>query len=173
MSKSFLRRSLNRALHLVARQAPGATTFRPMLHRLRGVRVGDKVFIGDEVYLDNEYPEAIEICAGVQISVRVVIIAHTRGPGKIIVGANAYLGPNAMITCPEGRVLRIGEGAVIGAGALVTRDVPPRAVIMNTPSSIVAKAGVSLSEARTFEEFVRGLEPIRRKKSKPSPASGD
>lgn len=164
MKKSTLRRLTNRMLHILARQVPGACTLRPFLHRLRGIHIGKDVFIGDDVYLDNEYPEAIEIDAGAQLSVRVVVIAHTRGPGKVRIGSHAYLGPNVVVTCPEGRSVMIGEGAVIGAGVVVTRDVPPRVVLMNEQPRAVAKANISLSEAATFEEFVRRLEPVRTKR---------
>ena len=58
--KNLLRRIANRILGLVARWAPGATTVRPFLHRLRGVRITGRVFIGDDVYMENEYPECIE-----------------------------------------------------------------------------------------------------------------
>ncbi len=61
---SFTRGLSNRLLHLMARQLPGATGLRVRLHRWRGVKVGLNVFIGDEVYLENEYPERIEIQDG-------------------------------------------------------------------------------------------------------------
>src|SRR5271170_6343938 len=84
MEKSFVRRCSNRILHLMARFLPGSLSLRPFLHRLRGVTVGDGVFIGDDVYLDNEYPECIEIHENALISMRTLLIAHTRGPGRII-----------------------------------------------------------------------------------------
>src|SRR5256885_9210762 len=105
-----------RTLHLLARFAPGATSFRPFVHRLRGVAIGKDVFIGDEVYLENEYPEAVEIQSGVQISVRAIIIAHTRGCGRVVIEKDAYIGPNTVIAASGDRVLTIGEWAVIGAG---------------------------------------------------------
>src|SRR2546425_3486004 len=96
MKKSFQRRVFNRVLHFLARHCPGSTGFRPLLHRLRGVKVGRNVFIGDDVYLENEYPEAVEIQDGVEISVRAIIIAHTRGAGKIIIEKDVYLGANSL-----------------------------------------------------------------------------
>ena len=66
VKKSLLRGISNRILHLLARFSPGATSVRPLLHRLRGVRIHGTIFIGDEVYLENEYPEAIEIQEGAQ-----------------------------------------------------------------------------------------------------------
>ena len=61
----LLRRISNRLCHLMARQLPGATGLRIALHRFRGVTIGTGVFIGDDVYLENEYPERLEIHDGV------------------------------------------------------------------------------------------------------------
>ena len=82
MKKSVLQRILNRVLGLLARILPGATTLRPALHRLRGVRITGRVFIGDDVYLENEYPENVEIQDGAVVSLRSVLLAHTHGLGK-------------------------------------------------------------------------------------------
>ena len=76
--KSFARRVCNRLLHQLARSLPGASSLRPFLHRLRGVKIHGKVYIGDDVYLENEYPECIEIHDEVQIGLRTTVIAHTR-----------------------------------------------------------------------------------------------
>ena len=134
---------------------------RPMLHRARGVKIGRGVFIGDDVYLDNEYPESIEIQERVQISIRAVIVAHTRGPGKVIIGTEAFIGPHVVIACSGGRVLKIGEGAVISAGCVVTRNVPPRAVLTPAPAQFAGIARVPLTTARNLEEFYSGLAPLK------------
>jgi acetyltransferase-like isoleucine patch superfamily enzyme len=131
------------------------------LHRLRGVKIGKNVFIGDEVYLENEYPEAVEIQDGVQISVRAIIIAHTRGSGNVIIEKDAFIGPNTVIVTSGSRPLRIGEGAVIGAGVVVTNDVAPHMFVANDSSRVIAKALVPLTKAEKMEDFIRGLEPIR------------
>ena len=164
--KGIFRRALNRLLHSLAKSLPGATSLRPALHRLRGVTIGHDVFIGDDVYLENEYPEAIEIQDGVQISLRAVVIAHTRGPGKVIIERNAYLGPSAMLITSSGRTLKIGEGAVIGAGVVITSDVGPQLFIPSPQSKAVAKATVPLSTANTIGDFVRGLVPLNDRSSR-------
>jgi acetyltransferase-like isoleucine patch superfamily enzyme len=161
MKRSLPRRVFNRILHSLARSSPGSTGLRPFLHRLRGVKIGSNVFIGDDVYLENEYPEAVEIQDGVQISVRAIIIAHTRGPGKVIIEKDAYVGPNTVVVTSGGRTLRIGEGAVLGAGVVITNDVAPHMFVANTSARIVAKARVSLAKADKVEDFIRGLVPIR------------
>lgn len=160
MSASLLRRISNRWLHLLARFSPGSTSIRPFLHRLRGVNMGKEIFIGDDVYLENEHPESVEIQDGVHISLRAIILAHTRGAGRVVIEKDAFIGPNAVIAGSSGKILRIGEGSVIGAGVVITRDVPAHVLIANESPKPVAKVGVPLTKAETVEEFVRGLSPI-------------
>lgn len=117
------------------------------------------------MYLENEHPAAVEIQTGVHISVRAIILAHTRGPGSIVIERDAFIGPNAVIITSGSKPLRIGEGAVIGAGVVVTRDVPAHVLLANEAAKPVATVGVPLTKAETVEEFVRGLSPIRPPKS--------
>ncbi len=157
----FARRIANRLFHLMARQLPGATGLRVRLHRWRGVKVGLNVFIGDDVYLENEYPERVEIQDGAQISVRAIVLAHTRGPGWVVIEKDAYIGPNAVVVTSAGKTLRIGEGAVVGAGVVVTKDVPPRIFVAPPAASPVARVTVPLAKAKRVEDFIRGLTPLR------------
>src|SRR5580704_8877392 len=147
MSASLPRRISNRLLHVLARFSPGCTTLRPFLHRMRGVKVGKDVFIGDDVYLENEHPSAVEIQDGVHISLRAIILAHTRGPGKLVIGKDAFIGPNAVIATSGNRTLHIGEGAVIGAGVVIGRDVPERAFVPSPAAAPMATAMVPLTKA--------------------------
>ncbi len=165
MSANLIRRVSNRVLHLVARYSPGSTSLRPFLHRLRGVHIGKEVFIGDDVYLENEHPEAVEIQDGVHISVRAILLAHTRGCGRIIIEKDAFIGINTVIATSGNRTLRIGEGAVVAAGVVITRDVPAHTFVANEAPKPVATVGVPLTKAETVEEFVRGLSPIRPPKT--------
>jgi len=163
MSKSILRRATNRALHIIARFCPGSTTLRPALHRWRGVKVGREVFIGDDVYLDNEWPERIEIQDKVQISMRSIVIAHTRGPGQVVIEKEAFVGPNSVLVAGAGRVLRIGTGAVVGAGSVITKSVPPRLYVAPPAVEILARVRIPLPRAETMEEFWGGLEALERR----------
>jgi len=54
--------------------------------------------------------------------------------GTIVIGHDVWIGHNAIITP---RVSSIGNSAVIGAGAVVTRDVPAYAVVAGNPARIV------------------------------------
>ena len=53
------------------------------------------------------------------------------------IGRGAVIGAHAIVMCPTGRTLTIGEEAVIGAGALVIDDVPARARVLAEPSRVV------------------------------------
>jgi len=103
VTKPLHRRMLNRVLHSAARILPGSVSVRSTLHRWRGVSVGRDVFIGEEVYLENEYPECIEIGDSTEIGLRTVILAHLRGPGRVVIGRNVWIGPCCLIASANGR----------------------------------------------------------------------
>ena len=161
MEGNILRGSINRILHLMARFSPGASTIRPFLHKLRGVKIHGKVFIGDDVYLENAHPDCIEIHDGAQIALRTNIIAHFRGSGKIIIGKNVWIGMCCNIAASPGQILNIGEGAVVGMGSTVTRDIPPFTFVIGSPAKPKYKVTVPMTLETSFEDFKRGLIPIK------------
>lgn len=55
--------------------------------------------------------------------------------GPVIIGDDVWIGPNATIL----KGVRIGEGAFIEAGSLVTRDVPPRARMLGNPAQQIGE----------------------------------
>ena len=52
----------------------------------------------------------------------------------IIIGNDVWIGEKAIIL----KSVRVGDGAVIGAGAVVTKDVPPYSVVAGNPARIIA-----------------------------------
>ena len=160
MEKHIVRRIANRLLAAAARFGPGATSLRPYLHRLRGVRITGRVFVGDDVYIENEYPECVELEDGVQICLRSVLIAHTRAVGRIVIKKNVFVGVGCIIIAVPGRTLTIGEGAVITAASVVSTDVPPGILFGMDKAKPLAQVRVPLTMDTDYERFVAGLRPL-------------
>jgi acetyltransferase-like isoleucine patch superfamily enzyme len=161
MEESLLRGSINRILHLIARFAPGSTTIRPFLHKLRGVKIYGTVFIGDEVYMENSHPEAIEMHDESELAPRCTLIAHFRGVGKIILKPKAWVGTGCIIIASPKQTLTIGEGSVVAAASLVTKDVPDFTLVGGVPAKPIAKVTVPMTLTGTsFEEWKNGLKPL-------------
>lgn len=59
---------------------------------------------------------------------------HVREYSPLAIGNDVWLGHNAII---NSNVKEIGDGAVIGAGAVVFKDVPPYAIIVGNPGRVV------------------------------------
>jgi acetyltransferase-like isoleucine patch superfamily enzyme len=164
MRRSILRRISNRILHLMARFLPGSTSLRPFLHRMRGVKIQGRVFIGDDVYLENEYPECVEIHDGAGIGLRSTLVAHsgdTGERGKIVIGKNAAIMSCCTVICSAGQTLTIGEASVLSAGSVVTNDIPPHTLCAGPRVRAVATVTVPYTLEANHKDFVRGLRPLR------------
>ena len=156
---------VGRLLHKVAFVAPGGGSFRPWLHRLRGVRLGPNVWIGQFVYLDELHPADLTVGANTTIGMRTSLFAHfywgrrrAKSNGKIVVGSDVFIGPHCVIL-PN---VRIGDGAVIRAGTVVSRNVPAHAFYGPPPAEVLGTAAIPLTSRTGYEEFSRGLQMRRR-----------
>ena len=110
------------------------------------VWIGDDVVIGDGVKIQGfcYIPKGVTIESGAFIGPRVTFTNDKYPPSKgkgwqnTLVKARAALG--ASVTCLPG--ITIGEAAIIGAGSLVTKDVPDFALAYGVPALVVDKAKV-------------------------------
>jgi len=178
MNKSLLRQVANRTLALLARILPGATTIRPALHRLRGCQIGTDVFIGDDCYLENAFPELISIGDHSALAPGVMIICHVgrtdkkKGSlsGHVQIGANVFVGARAFIAAGPDAIVRIGDGSCIGAMCcIVNRNIRPTALITSPAFVEVATCEIALTEALSYDQFVHGIRPLRPLKLKNRP----
>jgi acetyltransferase-like isoleucine patch superfamily enzyme len=168
--RAAIRQAKNRVLQLIAFHAPGAKTLRVQLHRWRGVKIGQNVWIGYQALLETSSPGLIAIGDNVIISVRAMMIAHFRGPQGIRIEDDAFIGPGAIIL-PN---VTIGHGAVVTAGSVVSSSVAPMTVVQGNPARPIATCGVTLGEKTSMGQFLHSLRPVAsRSASVDSDARGD
>ncbi len=92
-----------------------------------GVTIEDEVFVGHGVMFTNDkYPRAATATGELQTEEDWVCI-------PTLVKKGVSIGSNATILCG----ITIGEGAIVGAGSVVTRDVPPRVVVAGNPARVI------------------------------------
>jgi acetyltransferase-like isoleucine patch superfamily enzyme len=153
----------NNLLSFLARILPGGYDLRPYLQRLRGVKIGDGVWIAEDVCIDERFPETIEIQDQATIAPRCTLIGYTKGPGRIVIGKRAAIGAGCVITCRSGQTLTIGEGALVSAGSIVANDIPAFTLCGPPRIKTYATIRVPFREAGSFEEFWGSVQPIRAK----------
>jgi len=109
--------------------APGASVSPDLKfgHHGFGTMIHSNVVIG----------ERVKIWHNVTIAVR----ASAKSPHRIIIEDDVRIGANSVIISPYEASLRIGRGARIGAGAVVSRDVPEGATVISAPPRVLLKDG--------------------------------
>lgn len=122
---------------------------RPIFWRWMGAKVGKDCFIGYEVWVDMTNTELIEMEDHVHIANRCLLLCHQRDLSdyhigddyaklgyhkrKIVLKKGCLIGMNSMVM-PG---VTIGEGAIVGAGSLVTKDIPAWTIATGRPAKVV------------------------------------
>lgn len=92
-----------------------------------GVHIGDGVFIGHNVsFINDMYPRAVNPDGAMQTEADWSVV-------ETHIGDRVSIGTSATILGG----ITIGDGAMIGAGSVVTRDVPARALMAGNPARIL------------------------------------
>jgi acetyltransferase-like isoleucine patch superfamily enzyme len=90
--------------------------------------------------LDMNNPAAVHIGAESYVAFNATILTHdmTRGlRADTYIGRRCFIGAGAMIL-PG---IRVGDGSIVGAGSIVTHDVPPGSIVAGNPARVI-RAGI-------------------------------
>lgn len=107
------------------------------------VEIPPSVSIGAGFYIPHTGTVVLNSRAGMGENCTIstnVVIGHARGGGKSgcpRIGDRVYIGPGAVLLGP----ITVGDDALIAPGAIVTRDVEPRAVMAGNPARAVSWKG--------------------------------
>lgn len=111
----------------------------------QGIALGDHVNINERCTLDGNGGLEIGDYVWLAQNVTILTAAHHFGRrdillreqgnwnGRVTIGRDSWLGVNVVVL-PG---VTIGEGAVVGAGSIVTHDVPPYAVVAGVPARVL------------------------------------
>ncbi|MCF2658960.1 transferase [Parabacteroides distasonis] len=119
-----------RKLWLGLASLPMLPQHRAKILKLGGVNFKGRALIYGGVVMDTVAPENIYIGKNVAITAGTTILTHYLDPtrkgrmfriGEVHIEDDVFIGVNTII-CNS---VTIGEGAIIGAGSVVTKDIPP------------------------------------------------
>ena len=114
---------------------------RVFYHRLRGAVIGENVYLGLGVFMDEFSPFLIEIEEGVRIGAGTKILSHDASVNELFkdipvrvapvkIEKGAWIGTDVIIL-PG---VTIGKKSLTAARAIVTKDVPPYTVVAGAPA---------------------------------------
>ena len=114
--------------------------------------------------IETAHPQLVRVGRGVDIGARTTIIAHQQGEAvtdepTVKIGDDVFIGPTSTLL-PH---VTIGDGAVVVAGSVVTKSVPPLTMVQGNPAAPVARCRLPLGRSTPMREFYRGLTPIKRR----------
>ena len=137
-----LRRIISKLCMIISRSSIFPSMVRRRILRLGGVNIQGWCFIGAGVHFDEMRPDLIEIGEGATITSGSHIISHFFNPtngrfyyGKVSIGKNVFIGMNTLII----NAVNIGERAIIGAGSVITKDIPANEIWGGNPAKFIKK----------------------------------
>lgn len=122
---------------------------RPSILRTIGCKVGKNVFVGDKVWIDAGHANLITVDDHAHIASGCRLLCHQRDLSDYKVGDDyAKLGYKLKpIHLGKGSLLgmetfvmpgvTVGEGAIVGAGSLVTKDIPAWTIATGRPAKVI------------------------------------
>lgn len=125
--------------------------------RATGMKIGERVGLVN-CTLDTLFPFLIEIGSDVLLT-HATVLAHDASPvvfgdrtrvGRVLIGDQCFVGVGAVIL-PG---VTIGSRTIIGANAVVSRDVPPGSVVAGNPARVIAEVDEWLARKDALGQLV-------------------
>jgi acetyltransferase-like isoleucine patch superfamily enzyme len=108
-----------------------------------GVTIEDNVFIGHNVtFINDAYPRATNLGGALQTEIDWQV-------EPTLVKKGASIGSGSTILCK----VTIGENAIVGAGSVVTKDVPANTIVAGTPARFFRSLVETVREAPIHGKF--------------------
>ena len=105
-------------------------------NKYHGMSIHPTVRISTAARLDKTNPKGVVINAYTHITFGAAILTHdmcTRKRATTIIGKNVFIGANAVIM-PG---VKISDNVIVGAGSIVTKDVPSNVIVAGNPAVIL------------------------------------
>lgn len=120
------------------------------LRKYYRMEIGDDVRVSWKAHLDKSVnPKGIHIGSGTRVLNGAMILAHDdcrRIKADTRIGKDCLIGVRSIIM-PG---VTIGDSSLVGAGAIVSKDVPPNSMVVGNPARIV-KEGIRIKKGRIVE----------------------
>lgn len=146
---NIYRKRLEKMMDWPILQSFNPRKLRPILMRKMGCKVGKGCFIGDYVRVDCGHADMITVEDSVSIASGVRLLCHQRDFSDFCVGDD-YMKLGYVIKpivlkkgCLIGMEsfvmpgVTVGEGAIVGAGSFVTKDVPAWTIVAGRPAKVI------------------------------------
>lgn len=124
----------------------GRFTYMVSYNRLENVKIGNFCSLGQNITIINTLHPSKDFVsthpafystgkqAGKSFALKDTFSEHSLIEGrKVIIGNDVWIGSNA--TLMGG--IKIGDGAIVGANSLVTKDIPPYAIVGGVPAKVI------------------------------------
>jgi acetyltransferase-like isoleucine patch superfamily enzyme len=116
------------------------------LHKWRGVKMGQDVFIDPTAIIETAFPENITIGNDVRITAGCVIMSHIKAPHylretglvpvvlkPVVLEDHCFIGVNSVVM-PG---VTIGKASVVASGSVVVTNVPPYSMVQGNPAKVI------------------------------------
>lgn len=147
-------RSLNK-LRWLRRSLVG--TKRLVFTRVWGMDIHPTATFSLSAKFDKTFPKGIHVGERSYVALEAIVLAHDMTRAKKThtrIGRNCFIGAGAILL-PG---VTIGDGSIVAAGAVVTKDVPPASIVAGSPATVI-RSGITVGPYG------------RLRKEQPAPAS--